>query len=206
MNEIIKNILKKIYFMPGLLINAANFILHGVKIPKGLECIGMTYIRNKGQIHLGKRIRIRSGFYSNPIGLGKRTILRTFKDGHISIGNHVKMSNVSICSANKVMIEDEVMIGGGVCIYDTDFHSINPYIRMELVPVKEVPKTNEVTIEYGAFIGAGSIILKGSHIGRYSVIGAGSVVSGTIPSCEIWGGNPARFLRKLTKEELNCKV
>ena len=134
MNSRLKVFLKKCLFFPGFLVNAPYYVLHGVNIPQGLECIGISYIRNKGRIELGRNVRIRSGFRSNPIGLGCKTVLRTFKNGHILIGNHVKMSNVSICSAKRIYIGNEVMIGGGVCIYDTDFHSTNPYIRMELVP------------------------------------------------------------------------
>lgn len=206
MNERIKKILKTIYFFPGLILNVPGFLIHNVRIPKGIECIGHIFIRNKGHIKIGKNVRIRSGFTSNPIGLGTKTVIRTFANGSVIIGNHVKMSNVCICSAKQIIIEDEVMIGGGVCIYDTDFHSINPFVRMELVPIKEIPKARQVKIEYGVFIGAGSIILKGVSIGRFSVIGAGSVVTGDIPPFEIWAGNPARFVRKLTKEEINATI
>lgn len=58
-------------------------------------------------------------------------------------------------------------------------------------------KTKPVIIEEGAFIGGGTIILKGVVIGRHSVVGAGSVVTRSIPPGEIWAGNPARFVRKL---------
>ena len=58
---------------------------------------------------------------------------------------------------------------------------------------------NGRTVEIGddVFIGAFSIILKGVRVGDGAVIGAGSVVTKDIPSREIWGGNPIRFLRKL---------
>ena len=50
-----------------------------------------------------------------------------------------------------------------------------------------------------AFIGAHSLILKGVTIGKYSVVGAGSVVTKSIPDGEIWAGNPAHFIRKLSE-------
>ena len=46
------------------------------------------------------------------------------------------------------------------------------------------------------WIGVGSTILKGVNIGDGSVIAAGSIVTKSIPSFEIWGGNPAKFIKK----------
>ena len=54
-----------------------------------------------------------------------------------------------------------------------------------------------VIIEDNVFIGARSIILKGVTIGRNSIVGAGSVVTKSIPSNQIWGGNPAKFIRNI---------
>lgn len=47
------------------------------------------------------------------------------------------------------------------------------------------------------FIGMNSIILMGAHIGNNVIIGAGSVVSGTIPDNVVVAGNPARIIRSL---------
>lgn len=50
----------------------------------------------------------------------------------------------------------------------------------------------------GVFIGACTIILKGTYIGQNSIVGAGSVVPGTIiPDNQLWAGNPARKIRDL---------
>ena len=49
----------------------------------------------------------------------------------------------------------------------------------------------------GAFIGADVIIMKGVTIGEKSVIGAGSVVTKSVPPGEVWAGNPARFVYKM---------
>ena len=42
-----------------------------------------------------------------------------------------------------------------------------------------------------------NIILKGVHIGARSIVATGSVVTKSIPADEIWGGNPAKFIRKI---------
>lgn len=52
-------------------------------------------------------------------------------------------------------------------------------------------------IEDDVFLGTQTLVLKGSHIGRGAVIGAGSVVAGEIPPQVIAAGNPARIVREL---------
>lgn len=49
----------------------------------------------------------------------------------------------------------------------------------------------------GAWIGAGAIVLSGVTIGKYAVIGAGSVVTRDIPDYTVAVGNPCRALRKI---------
>ncbi len=56
-----------------------------------------------------------------------------------------------------------------------------------------------IVIEDDVWIGAHSIILSGSHIGRGVVISAGSVVSSTIPAFSIVAGNPARVIKSRLK-------
>ena len=57
--------------------------------------------------------------------------------------------------------------------------------------------TKPVLIKEGAFVGAQTIVLKGVIIGKESIVGAGSVVTKSIPDGEIWGGNPAKFIRRI---------
>ncbi|MDA9100962.1 hypothetical protein N9J94_06850 [Planktomarina sp.] len=61
---------------------------------------------------------------------------------------------------------------------------------------KVVPRGG-ITIRSNAFIGAGSIVLGGLIIGKGSIIASGSVVTKSVPDHEIWGGNPANYIRKL---------
>ena len=77
-------------------------------------------------------------------------------------------------------------IGANNVIYDTDFHSVNFEDRIHC-PDENV-KIAPVVIEDGVWIAGHCVILKGSRIGKRSVIAAGSVVTGTIPADELWGG------------------
>jgi acetyltransferase-like isoleucine patch superfamily enzyme len=104
------------------------------------------------------------------------------------------MSNFVINCSNRIEIGNKVMVGGGVTIWDSNFHSTKFEKRMS--NHDDDVKTRPTVIEDGVFIGANSII-KSVHIGKYSVIGAGSVVMHDIPSGEVWAGNPARFIKKI---------
>jgi len=59
-------------------------------------------------------------------------------------------------------------------------------------------QTRQVFLNKNGFIGGSSIILKGVFIGEKSIVAAGSVVIKSIPDGEIWGGNPAKFIKKLS--------
>lgn len=53
-----------------------------------------------------------------------------------------------------------------------------------------------IKIGHHCWIGTGAIILQGISIGDGAVIGAGAVVTKDVPAYEVWGGVPAKFIRK----------
>ncbi|KAK4259979.1 hypothetical protein QN277_003157 [Acacia crassicarpa] len=60
------------------------------------------------------------------------------------------------------------------------------------------------TVEDEAFIGMGATLLDGVYVEKHAMVAAGALVrqNTKIPYGEVWGGNPARFLRKLTENEM----
>lgn len=80
-------------------------------------------------------------------------------------------------------------IGLGCKIIDNDFHPL-PYSERYPVERLVLLKKRPVVIGEGCFLGANSIILKGTTLGKNVVVGAGSVVSGTFPDNVIIAGNP----------------
>ena len=104
------------------------------------------------------------------------------------------ISGSTINAANSIIIEDNVLIGSGCIITDTDSHPVDYDAR--IADQKEKVHTAPVHIGEGVFVGARSIILKGVTIGAHSIIGAGSVVSCDIPAGCIACGNPARVIKK----------
>lgn len=174
-----------------------NWILlkyHKIETGKNLKIEGKVNFFGKN-IKIGDNVIIRSGKKYNPIDGGTYTCICTFGEGVIKIGNNVGISNSQICAAERIIIEDDVLIGGNTKIFDTDFHPINANKRKQCDLDSIGKKT--VIIKRGAFIGASSIILKGVIVGENSIVGAGSVVTKNIPQGEIWAGNPAKFVKKV---------
>lgn len=155
-------------------------------------CIYM-YSRPKA-IHFEKNVKINSSLSSNPIGGATKTILYAKPGARICIGDGTGISNSCIYAAEEIIIGKHVLIGGNCKIYDTDFHSIDAEQR---VTKKEKVKTQKVIIGDNVFVGAHCIILKGVTIGENSIIAAGSVVTKDVPANQIWGGNPAKYIRNI---------
>ncbi len=104
------------------------------------------------------------------------------------------MTGGVLCAAQSVIIGDRVIVGANTTIVDTDFHPLQPSNR-QVEP--NAGFSAPVVIDDDIFIGMNCLVLKGVHIGKGSVIGAGSVVTGDIPSGVIAAGNPARVIRRL---------
>lgn len=197
-----KKIIKYIVYLK-FITSSYNFFklkTNRVRIPKKLVINGKIYLSNKGSIVFGDNLRINSGKNYNVIGGDIRTNMIVLKNGVLSIGDNVGLSNSTFFCTENITIEDDVLIGGNCKFYDTDFHSLDYDIRLN--PYKNnIPdngvNTAPIRIEKGAWIGGHCIILKGVTVGSKSIIGAGSVVSKSIPNNEIWAGNPAKFIRKV---------
>ncbi|XP_027149232.1 gamma carbonic anhydrase 1, mitochondrial [Coffea eugenioides] len=60
------------------------------------------------------------------------------------------------------------------------------------------------TVEDEAFVGMGAALLDGAVLEKHAMVAAGALVRQNmrIPSGQVWGGNPAKFLRKLSDEEI----
>ena len=159
---------------------------------------GVVWIDNKGAIKIGSHFRGNSGENHNPIGGDTKLRFIAMHNAKLTIGDYCNISNSTIIAKEEVRIGDHVFIGGGCKIWDNDFHSIYAHER-ESFKDNDI-KVRPIYIGNHVFIGASSIILKGVEIGDHSIIGAGSVVSKSIPSFEIWAGNPARFIKKLQEE------
>jgi acetyltransferase-like isoleucine patch superfamily enzyme len=146
-----------------------------------------------GSITLGRRVVICSSFEANPVGGTRTAFVLKGPEARIEIGDGSGMSNALIAAYESVVIGKDVNIGAGAKIMDTDFHPLDLDERIRNVNIPHRP----VRLEDGVFVGTNAIILKGVTVGAESVIAAGAVVAKSVPPGEIWGGNPARFIKKL---------
>ena len=137
---------------------------------------------------IGENVEIDTPFYCD---YGK----------NIFIGNDVIINiNCTFVDNRSIRIGNQVLIASNVQIY-TSSHPVLPQERLTTDwKERKTPFfrtfAKPVTIEDGAWIGGGAILLPGVTIGKNSVIGAGSVVTRSIPPNCVAAGNPCRILRQ----------
>ena len=184
-----------IFFTP---FNKIALKINGGGYGTNLKIKGFLRIHNpKGKIIIGDNVRINSAEWANPIGFTGRTNLKVIGVGLIKIGNNVGISCASFVANTSIKIGDLVLIGAGVKIYDTDFHSLNKDERFDIGAKQVNVCTKKIMIGNDCFIGAGTIILKGVQIGDNVIVGANSVVTKNLEGNAIYAGNPATLIRKL---------
>lgn len=172
--------------------------LNNVKFKKyifyGMPIINVSI---NGLCELGNNLTLVSRPINNPIGRYGKCSIVVRSGGKLTIGNNFGMSFSSIYCSLNITIGNDVKMGGNCVVYDTDFHSLNYFERQNQFTDLINAKSSPVEIGNDVFIGAGTTILKGVTIGDKSIVGAGSVVSKSIPSGQIWAGNPAKFIRDI---------
>lgn len=178
----------------ALLKSRILFWAWGIKAGEGSKFEGKTILstRRKGQVVLGKNVIFNSRVSGNLAGMSHPTIIDCHaKDAILTIGDNTGFSSVAINCRTSITIGQNVKVGADVRIYDHDFHSIEPDYRKCDADAMHI-RTKPIVIGDDCFIGAQSIILKGTCLGNETIVAAGSVVFGLdVPPKSLVKGNPA---------------
>jgi acetyltransferase-like isoleucine patch superfamily enzyme len=148
-------------------------VLQDAEIGEGTSIWHHSQIREK--VKIGNNCIISKGVYI---------------DFGVSIGNNVKIQNY-VSVYHGVTIEDGVFVGPHVCFTnDLNPRAINKDGSLKSADDWEL---SETLIQYGAGLGANSTIRCGVTIGKWAIVGAGSVVTRDVPDYGLVYGNPARL-------------
>lgn len=177
--------------------NRLYFKLKSIKYGSNFKIRGKVSVIGPGEIVIGDNFYMTSGEHVNPISSNMQGAFFTDSpDAKIFIGNNVGMSSTRMWIHDSLTIGNNVNVGGNVLLIDTDCHPIDYEVRRVST---EGTKFAPIVVEDDVWIGAHSIILKGVTIGARSVIGAGSVVTKSIPDDCIAGGNPCKVIKFLVQ-------
>ena len=166
----------------GKVLNNINAVVRGIWISVSMKIVSR-------QSSIGKRLR-----------LFKDAVLSAYPHGRIIIGDDVRIDSNStvvcvnnacitigdkvgigpsnrVISRNEISIGPNTIMGPNVMIYDHDhkFDLNHGVYRTEY-------NVDSISIGSNCWIGAGTIILKGTHIGNNCLIGAGCIIKGEIPA------------------------
>lgn len=122
-------------------------------------------------------------------------------DCGVQVGNNVKIQN-NASLYEGLSVEDGAFVGPHV-IFTNDRipRAIRPDGELKDFDDWEISRT---VLRFGAAIGAGSVVIAGVTIGRWALVGAGSVVTRDVPDHALVLGNPARIVAYVSAAGTRC--
>lgn len=153
-------------------------------------CFPANTIFNERFIHIGRNTMIGPDC---TLSAGMVPGQQCLSDRIVTIGNRCLIGKgTGIVGHFSIEIGDDVWTGHNVYITDQNhgYEDITRPISVQTMPEKSVRIGN------GSWLGYGTVVLPGADIGEHVVIGANSVVTGTIPSFSVAVGSPAKVIRR----------
>jgi len=158
-----------------------------------------TYNCISPDVKLGSGVRLSRFLNLYGCEIGDRTVIGAFVEvqKNARIGNNCKISSHSfVCEG--VSIEDNVFIGHGV-MFINDIYPRATNASGGLQTEKDW-RVEPTVIRRGASIGSNATILARVTVGENAIVGAGSVVTKSVPANSIVAGNPARVVRYIEEK------
>lgn len=157
----------------------------------------MEFCRIAPDVVLGAEVTIHAFVNLYGCRIGDHTKIGTFVEiqKNATIGSCCKISSHTfICEG--VSIGDEVFVGHNVTFINDRYpRAANDDGSLQTERDWQVTPT---VVGNRVSIGSSVTVMCGVRIGEGAVIGAGSVVLADVPAGEVWAGNPARFIKKVT--------
>ncbi len=152
------------------------------------------WIHAPRQIAIGKNVLILHGVW-----LSVETAAENLPAPVITIGDNCSIRpHCTIAAAESIVLEEGVVLSAYSTVIDTDHTITEGAVSVMHSPIVTAP----VRIGAGTWIGERVSVLRGSNIGAGCIIGANSVVKGTIPDGSIAVGAPARVVGQVTPTKL----
>lgn len=165
------------------------FSINGIKSAGSPAFYGLPHVRiaRTAKVRIGSHCTFRSSPTSNLIGVNRPCILSSHGESELIIGDRCGLSGTVIGAFKSIRLGKNVRCGANTLITDGDWHENDP----------RTSPPRPVVIEDGVWLGVNVTVLKGVTIGENSIIGAGSVVTRSIPANVIAAGNPCVVLKEL---------
>ena len=114
-----------------------------------------------------------------------------YVDRGVVVGDRVKIQN-GACLYRGLTVEDSVFIGPHATFTNDRYpRAVTPEGNLQTDDDWQAEPT---LVRRGASIGAGAVIISGLTIGRWAMVGAGSIVARDVPEQALVIGNPARIV------------
>jgi acetyltransferase-like isoleucine patch superfamily enzyme len=175
--------------------------------PKGLRIDLPRRIVNPQRMRLGDDIRLGPGSFLMALtqyptvsmqGPNHRRFEQFF-DSEIVIGDRVTATGaLQVTAHKKIIIENDVLFASNIFISDGTHGYETPREPYKYQPIWKI---SPIVIGEGSWVGQNVVILPGVTIGPFSIIGANSVVTKSIPGKCIAAGNPARVRKRWNEVE-----
>jgi len=166
-------------------------------------------------MYLAARDRLKAAQAVAPADFAGRVVALRQVFGHLGDGSWIELpfhcdygenirigadcfvnANCVFLDCNRIEIGDGVLIGPAVQLY-TPTHPLNAAERLPAPGAHYVTSAKPIAIGDRCWIGGGTIVMPGVTIGARTTIGAGSVVTKSIPADCLAVGNPCRVVRRL---------
>jgi acetyltransferase-like isoleucine patch superfamily enzyme len=160
------------------MIDAAARVHPSAELEEGVEVGAGSAIWQRAQVRAGARI-------------GAECVIGrdVFIDKDVVIGDRVKIQNLALVYYG-VTVADGVFIGPGA-ILTNDRYPRAITAEGQLAGADDWQVT-PIRLEHGSSIGAGAIVVAGCDVGQFAMVGAGAVVTRTVPGHALVAGSPAK--------------